>query len=303
MNKELIESISSGVQLAMDQCKKDFKWEKWNCPDSFFSRHSLSSTTKETAYTKAILAAGIVHSITKKCSSKLLPGCGCDSQKMGPVFDNLENAKLTESDWIWGGCSDDVTYAVKVAKLFLNALEKGMASIGKHNFFIGKKIVQNALQKKCICTGILCPIQTCWMELPKFEDISKKIKLKYKKAAKAGWSKDSDHFENSSRKKIFGNPVLENEESLIYIESSPDYCVPNIIKDWPGTKGRICSRHRTKQTDFSERKSCKTLCKSCGYAVKKIIKTELKRCNCTFKWCCEVKCETCIEKIEEFICV
>lgn len=72
--------------------------------------------------------------------------------------------------------------------------------------------------------------------------------------------------------------------------------------DWPGTKGRLCSRKKSALRTSSERKSCRTLCRQCGYKVRKEKRVVKNRCNCTFQWCCSVKCDLCTEAVEEFYC-
>lgn len=72
--------------------------------------------------------------------------------------------------------------------------------------------------------------------------------------------------------------------------------------DYLGTKGRECSRNSSKYVSPSEKRSCRTLCRECGYKVKRVKKKESNTCNCKFLWCCEVKCETCVVDVEEFFC-
>lgn len=67
-------------------------------------------------------------------------------------------------------------------------------------------------------------------------------------------------------------------------------------------KGRSCTRTFLANASIAERRSCRNLCRSCGFKVKKYSKEVKRRCNCTFSWCCEVKCDTCTERVEEFFC-
>lgn len=70
---------------------------------------------------------------------------------------------------------------------------------------------------------------------------------------------------------------------------------------WKGTKERICSRKK-KGVSVPERKSCSNLCRRCGHDVRKKEKIIETHCNCTFEWCCEVKCFKCNETVIEYYC-
>lgn len=75
-----------------------------------------------------------------------------------------------------------------------------------------------------------------------------------------------------------------------------------LISGWPGTKGRPCSKFNTDKTDIAERKSCRNICRACGYKVRKQRQEVTRRCNCVFTYCCEVKCDNCTEIVETFYC-
>ncbi|CAG2104975.1 unnamed protein product [Medioppia subpectinata] len=74
-------------------------------------------------------------------------------------------------------------------------------------------------------------------------------------------------------------------KDLIYFEESPDFCVTNQKFGVLGTKGRVCN-----DTSIGV-EGCDLLC--CGRGYKTEIREELERCNCTFHWCCQVKCNIC----------
>lgn len=101
----------------------------------------------------------------------------------------------------------------------------------------------------------------------------------------------------------YGN-VMEKikKNSLIYIFESPNYCQQNVIPGWNGTHSRECSRNRSKDVTRSEKQSCKKLCRSCGWHIKKLQEVQTKRCNCKFNWCCNVTCDVCNEVVEKFYC-
>lgn len=81
---------------------------------------------------------------------------------------------------------------------------------------------------------------------------------------------------------------------LVYLDESPDYCVRNENVGILGTSGRVCNR-TSHGLD-----GCKLLC--CGRGYNTIKTTVKERCQCTFKWCCEVKCKTCIKPVDVHTC-
>lgn len=71
--------------------------------------------TREAAFTYAIAAAGVVHSIARACVGGNLSLCGCSRE---PRPENLKK------DYQWGGCGDNILYGAEVAKQFLTAGEE-----------------------------------------------------------------------------------------------------------------------------------------------------------------------------------
>ncbi|RZC10196.1 Wnt-8a [Asbolus verrucosus] len=308
-----MESIATGAQMAMDECKNVFKWDKWNCPQSSFSRQYKQLITKEKAYTDAILAAGIIYSITRDCSQGTIKGCGCSSnlnkdlhekKTLSEALEELQFAK----DWIWGGCSDDASFGENLVLKLLEDSDKYsdlQALVSRHNNRMGREIIREKMMKVCKCHGVSgsCSLQTCWMKMPTFPEIAKQLRERYSKAVLIS-------FENIQGALTLGNsarqlPLQTAEEtlpdSLIYLEHSPDYCSSSNSTGWPGTRGRSCSRN-TPPASLAEKKSCRNLCRSCGYKVKKQEKIVSQRCNCKFTWCCEVECDVCIKNEKEFFC-
>lgn len=84
------------------------------------------------------------------------------------------------------------------------------------------------------------------------------------------------------------------KEDLVYINKSPNYCLPNLPKGILGTSGRECNR-TSNQAD-----SCDLLC--CGRGYNTFVKQVTKRCQCKFVWCCTVKCKTCDEREDVHTC-
>ncbi|KAJ8915234.1 hypothetical protein NQ315_015457 [Exocentrus adspersus] len=317
------ESIARGSQMALEHCQSVFKWERWNCPTSSFLRLPKQDPNRETAFAKAILAAGVVYSVTKDCSKGLIPECRCyPMPERAPLRNRFKEVFLLggnstrnrqkinhSTDWTWGGCSDDVSYALEVAKKLFDKLEKGLdaaAYVGRHNGKVGREMIVNFVSKRCECHGMVssCSMQTCWMELGAFEEVVMKLKEKYRRAERVAYEavEEAITLGNSARQWDEEKIIPVKKHSLVYLVQSPDYCVVNAAEDVLGTKGRQCSRDASEHVTREERKSCKTLCRSCGYKVRKFRKRETRKCNCSFTWCCDVKCDTCVVDLDEYFC-
>lgn len=116
---------------------------------------------------------------------------------------------------------------------------------------------------------------------------------------------ESDMFQAGTRNdltSVNGPPTEYSTSRLIYSEESPDYCTANATLASRGTLGRTCSRRKGPEVGNEERKSCRNLCKKCGYRVKKSRKRVIKTCNCKFKWCCQVECESCAKEEVTLTC-
>lgn len=163
--------------------------------------------------------------------------------------------------------------------------------------------VTKTMRFVCKCHGITgsCSLRTCWKELAKFRKIGRYIKRKYQHALQLDWNEKMKDENDPRRRSLF--PVLPGS-SMIYIEHSPDYCKPNKTLGIPGTMNRQCSRrHKTRKVPRSERRSCRNVCRVCGYQVQKTTVEILSTCNCKFKWCCRVNCDTCVVYEDRYHCV
>lgn len=90
---------------------------------------------------------------------------------------------------------------------------------------------------KCKCHGVSgsCSIKTCWKGLQELRDIAQDLKNKYLSATKVV------HRPMGTRKQLVPKdidirPVKETE--LIYLQSSPDFCMKNEKVGSPGTHDR-----------------------------------------------------------------
>jgi hypothetical protein len=85
-----------------------------------------------------------------------------------------------------------------------------------------------------------------------------------------------------------------NQTDLIYTHRSPSFCEKNIRLNSFGTQGREC------HLNMHQPGSCAVLCCDRGYET--IVRTVEEDCHCQFHWCCEVRCQRCVKRIEQHYC-
>ncbi|XP_067104296.1 protein Wnt-8a-like [Osmerus mordax] len=293
-------SVQTGAQRGIQECKYQFVWDRWNCPESALqlSTHSgLRSATRETSFVHAIGAAGVMYTLIKNCSMGDFDNCGCDDSKTG---------KMGGKGWIWGGCSDNVEFGEKISKRFVDALENGhdsRAAVNLHNNEAGRLAIKATMKRTCKCHGVSgsCSIQTCWMQLSDFRDIGNYMKVKHDQAQKLEMDKRRVKAGNTADNRGAGAFSSISPSELIYLEDSPNYCVKNQSLGLQGTEGRECL-HGGKDLSQWETMSCRRLCHECGLRVEERRIEVVSSCNCKFHWCCTVKCERCTQVVTKYYC-
>ncbi|KAH0812475.1 hypothetical protein GEV33_010316 [Tenebrio molitor] len=231
LNPVLMDSVMNGAQTAMNECKNVFKWSRWNCPQSAFSKQYKHLPTKEKAYTDAIIAAGIIYSITQDCSQGVIKGCGCDPNRQEPQDDSKVLNQI-EKDWTWGGCSHDASYGEDLVLKMLESNEKdsdAQAFVSRHNNRVGREIIREKMLKKCKCHGVSgsCSFQTCWMQMPSFTEIAKELRDRYHNSILISFEKVREGLTlgNSARHLPLVEDHLPN--NLVYLERSDSFCFSN----------------------------------------------------------------------------
>ncbi|MEQ2283654.1 Protein Wnt-8c [Ameca splendens] len=292
-------SVQVGTQRGFEECKYQFAWDRWNCPDSATQPKRLRRATRETSILHAISAAGVMYTLTRNCSLGDLENCGCDVSN---------NGKIGGKGWLWGGCSDNLDFGERISKQYVDAQETGQdsrAAVNLHNNAAGRTAVKATVKRICRCHGMSesCSLQTCWTQLSDFREIGNYLKIKYNQARKLDIDKKRLRAGNSADSRgaivdAFGH-VAQTE--LIYMEDSPDYCRRNASLGLHGTEGRECLQHGADLTQW-ERRSCRRLCHECGLRVEERRTEVVSSCNCKFHWCCRVNCEDCSEIIVKHVC-
>ncbi|KAK0085520.1 hypothetical protein PV326_005883 [Microctonus aethiopoides] len=194
-----------------------------------------------------------------------------------------------EGDWQWGGCGDNVNFGFRKSRDFMDAPHRKRSDIKTlvklHNNDAGRLAVRNFMRTECKCHGLSgsCTLRTCWRKMPTFREIGNRLKDSFDGAAKVIPSNDGHNF-------ITEGPTIKppGKFDIIYSEDSPDFCKYNRKTGSLGTQSRHCN-----STSIGV-EGCEILCCGRGYETK-IIKEKIN-CQCRFRWCCEVTCNTCLIK-------
>lgn len=147
------------------------------------------------------------------------------------------------------------------------------------------------MRMECKCHGLSgsCTMRTCWMKMPPFTEVGVRLKEHFDGATKVIARNDGHSFmpDDPSIK-------LPTKRDLVYTEDSDDFCEPNPKTGSLGTHGRECN------ITSNGVDGCNLMCCERGQSSKQV---EVKRnCKCSFKWCCEVTCSTCIDVKEVYTC-
>uniref|UniRef100_A0A3Q3AQI0 Protein Wnt n=2 Tax=Kryptolebias marmoratus TaxID=37003 RepID=A0A3Q3AQI0_KRYMA len=287
--------IGDGAKTGIKECQYQFRQRRWNCSTvdntSVFGR-VMHIGSREAAFTYAISAAGVVNAISRACREGELSTCGC-SRAVRP--------RELPRDWLWGGCGDNVHYGYRFAREFVDAREReknyprgsrehARTLMNLHNNEAGRQAVYKLADVSCKCHGVSgsCSLKTCWFQLADFRRVGEFLKEKYDSAAamRIGRKGKLELID-----KRFNNPTAED---MVYIDSSPDYCLRNETTGSLGTHGRLCN----KTSEGMD--GCELMCCGRGYDQFKTYKHE--RCHCKFHWCCYVKCKRCTSLVDQFVC-
>lgn len=116
------EAVRRGAAQGLEQCRQQFRSERWNCTHSSGDHHLLTSKlaqsvgNRESAFVQAIAAAGIVHAIATACSTGSLSDCACDKTRVGLI-------RQKDQIWKWGGCSNNIRHGMMYARHLVELLD------------------------------------------------------------------------------------------------------------------------------------------------------------------------------------
>ncbi|KAL9866125.1 protein Wnt-11 isoform 1-T2 [Geothlypis trichas] len=307
-NLELMQTIIQAAREVIKTCRKTFSDMRWNCSSIELAPNyllDLDRGTRESAFVYALSAAAISHTIARACTTGDLPGCSC-----GPI-----PGETPGPGYRWGGCADNLNYGLIMGSKFSDApmkMKKSGSQANKlmhlHNSEVGRQVLKASLEMKCKCHGVSgsCSIKTCWKGLQELRDIALDLKTKYLSATKVV------HRPMGTRKYLVPKdidirPVKETE--LIYLQSSPDFCMKNEKVGSHGTQDRSGWRERENPRSQYSRQcnktsngsdSCDLMC--CGRGYNPYMDKVVERCHCKYHWCCYVTCKKCERTVERYVC-
>ncbi|KAG7296554.1 hypothetical protein JYU34_020346 [Plutella xylostella] len=294
-HKDHMAVVSQGVKVSIDECQYQFKYRRWNCSvigDGTVFGPLTHIASRESAFTHAITSAGVSLTVSRGCRDGRLASCGCA---------RAPRPRSLHRDWLWAGCGDDLQYGYKFTESFIDirererkvkrgSREQGRQLMNRHNNEAGRRAVISKSKVTCKCHGVSgsCSLITCWQQLPSFREVGDDLREKYEVATEVKVSR-------RGRLRL-GQPgySVPTAQHLVYLEDSPNYCVSDDALGSLGTAGRQCNK-TSQGLD-----GCDVLCCGRGYNTKKVVLRE--RCECSFKWCCRVECNTCVITREEFTC-
>jgi len=287
--------VGRGARSGIGECQFQFRHRRWNCStvdDTTVFGPVLSIPSREAAFAHAVASAGVVHSVSRGCRDGQLASCGCS---------NAKRPNDLKSEWIWGGCGDNMQYGYKFAQNFVDIREReakerpgtvkgGRQLMNLHNNEAGRRAVISNMKVTCKCHGVSgsCSLITCWQQLAPFRKVGDYLQSKYSAATRVRSTR-------SGRLKVHRrNLRIPTANDLVFIKQSPDYCHSNHTIGSLGTTGRVCN------IDSAGMDGCDLMCCGRGYnTVKKRVK---ERCQCKFHWCCYVECKTCTKSVQLTVC-
>ncbi|XP_053130272.1 protein Wnt-11b-2-like [Hemicordylus capensis] len=290
---ELMPSVVQAARQTQGLCRKTFAGMRWNCSFVAGPRFApqLLKGTRESAFVYALAAAAVSHAIARACASEQLPICSCGS---------APSEEAPEPNSQWGGCGDNLHFGLQLGSAIADGAMKSSKAgpqvsrqVNLHNNEAGRQVLVDSMETKCKCHGVSgsCSVQTCWKSLPDLAEVAWQLKANYLAATKVTYR----HV--GSRKQLVPKdldfrPLKVTE--LIYLISSPDYCVKNPTLGSLGTQDRHCN----KSSAGSD--SCNLLC--CGRGYNAYRESMEERCQCKYYWCCYVLCKKCQRVVERYIC-
>uniref|UniRef100_H2YN01 Protein Wnt n=1 Tax=Ciona savignyi TaxID=51511 RepID=H2YN01_CIOSA len=303
-------SLPQGMQLAIHECKRQFKNNRWNC-SALETKNKIPHTSsflqrgyKETAFSYAIASAGVTHQVALACSLGKIDACPCKVPKA-----QLSAGERRELIFHSGGCDHDINYGMMFSSRFLDSRESAhdfMASTRLHNNRAGRVVngrCQND-EELSACTGQSgsCSQRICWAVTPDFKVVGKALKAKYDQAVVDIFAKNPMNSGPASDWAVTED-VNYTAIDLLFFENSPDYCRENLSINVSGKEWKLHFffwRYCNATAGPDHPDSCGELC--CGRGYVTYTETRVEQCNCRFHWCCFINCDNCTYTEQVAVC-
>uniref|UniRef100_H2ZB90 Protein Wnt n=1 Tax=Ciona savignyi TaxID=51511 RepID=H2ZB90_CIOSA len=282
----VVNEIRKGIQNGAYNCAREFRTSRWNCtqtPKNFYAK-ALWQTTRETSFVQAVTSAAMTYAITIACSHGDIPECGCS------IVDKFD----------WEGCDDNVAFGYQKTRQFLNLTRfigrkrkvNLRLRLSQHNYEAGRLAITGNMKRKCKCHGLsdTCTLRTCWLRMPSFDEVRANLRRKYESAVKVNMQPGSQRFVAAGQPRRSSN----RRRISLFHQVSPHFCRRDRRRGSLGTKGRVCDPTREGPG------GCGYMC--CGRGYKREVVVVKKKCNCSFKYCCKVTCDECINRYTQYIC-
>ena len=156
------------------------------------------------------------------------------------------------------------------------------------------KSFSNGTPTNCRCHGVSasCGVKTCYKPAPSIQTVTAYLKLLYQRSCKV-YSNQLHGNQHAYISNCTKRAPQDNE--LVYLESSPNYCFRDLARGSLGVSGRLC-----KLEPASSPGSCNHLCCGRGRVSKKV--SEEIDCDCRFVWCCKIDCKKCVREKTQYHC-
>nr|BDP28886.1 Wnt6 protein [Cladonema pacificum] len=277
--------LYNATVIASKECKRAFHNQPWNCSSgNAYMDKLVTRSFRESAYVFTLYSASLAFSLASACSNGLVDNCRCIEKQME------ETKTFGNGDFVLKGArcfADSIKFGIEESRnLFQNEKHRdAKALIDQHNKEAGRLAVlytSFAQGTYCHCHGMsgACASKKCVKRLPKFSVIADSVKKLYETAIKVGIDNNAEKLKTAKNQRA--DPT---KKDMIYAEESPTFCDKDVRAGIAGSNGRECDLNPSSPI------YCKKLCCNRGYT------TQLKRitepCQCKFKYCCKVECETC----------
>ncbi|KFQ44222.1 Protein Wnt-5b, partial [Nestor notabilis] len=273
--------IGEGARSAIKECQYQFRQRRGDHLSLVNLLLVSLAGSRETAFTYAVSAAGVVNAISRACREGELSSCGCS---------RTARPKDLPRDWLWGGCGDNVEYGYRFAKEFVDAKER------EKNYVRGSEeqarmlmnLQNNEAGRRVRPVLMLSAKSSYVLPLLRCRKLFKLCLEGYSARAALEISR------KGKRERVNNRFNMPTQEDLVYVDPSPDYCLRNETTGSLGTQGRLCN----KTSEGMD--GCELMC--CGRGYDQFKSVQVERCHCKFHWCCYVKCKKCTEIVDQYVC-